>query len=94
LFLDARNVWLLNDDPKRPDGTFQAEQFTNEITVVTGAELRIEASFFVLRFNLAFPLRKPYLQENERSMFDEIQLGEKDWRRDNFVFNIVIGYPF
>ena len=94
VFVDAGNVWLINDDPQRPGGTFKADQFMQELAVGTGAGLRLDASFFVLRLDLAFPLRKPYLPENERWTFSSIDLGNKDWRQDNFVFNIAIGYPF
>lgn len=94
VFVDAGNVWLINDDPQRPGGSFKTDQFIEELAVGTGAGLRLDASFFVLRFDLAFPLRKPYLLEDERWTFDAIDLGSKDWRQDNFVFNIAIGYPF
>ncbi|NBG66947.1 translocation and assembly module lipoprotein TamL [Acidiluteibacter ferrifornacis] len=94
LFVDAGNVWLLKEDPNKPGGKFETNQFINEIAVGTGAGLRIDATFFVLRFDLAFPLRKPSLPEGDRWTFDSIQLGEKSWRQDNFVFNIAIGYPF
>jgi outer membrane protein assembly factor BamA len=94
IFADAGNVWLLNDDPNKPGGKFETDQFLNEIAIGTGAGLRIDATFFVLRFDLAFPLRKPFLPDGERWTFDSIQFGSKSWRQDNFVFNIAIGYPF
>jgi hypothetical protein len=48
----------------------------------------------VLRLDLAFPIRKPWLPENERWVFDEIDLKSREWRRQNLILNIAIGYPF
>jgi outer membrane protein assembly factor BamA len=94
LFVDAGNVWLLNEDPNKPGGKFKANQFLSEIAVGSGAGLRVDATFFVIRFDWAIPLRKPYLPDGDRWTFDSIQFGSKAWRQDNFVFNIAIGYPF
>jgi len=94
IFADAGNVWLLNEDLNKPGGKFEVDQFLDEIAVGTGAGLRVDATFFVIRFDLAFPIRKPFLPEGDRWTFDSIQLGSKAWRQDNFVFNIAIGYPF
>lgn len=93
LFVDAGNIWLWNDDPERPGGKFDKDDFTTEIAVGTGAGLRFDFSFFVIRFDVAFPVRKPWLQ-GDRWVFDEIDFGSKQWRRDNLVYNIAIGYPF
>ena len=48
---------------------------------------------FVVRVDLATPIRKPHLPESERwgNTFD---LKDKSWRRENLVFNFAIGYPF
>ena len=51
-------------------------------------------NFFLLRFDLAFPLRKPWLPENERWTQDEIDFLSPAWRSDNLILNIAIGYPF
>jgi outer membrane protein insertion porin family len=93
LFIDAGNVWLYNDNPLKPGGKFDKE-FLSELAVGAGAGIRIDVSFFVLRLDLAFPLRKPYLPKGERWVFNEIDFGNKDWRKQNLVFNLGIGYPF
>jgi hypothetical protein len=48
----------------------------------------------VLRFDLGIALRKPYREEGDRWVIDTFAPGKKDWRRNNLVFNIGIGYPF
>ncbi|WP_235048343.1 translocation and assembly module lipoprotein TamL [Arcticibacter svalbardensis] len=93
LFLDAGNIWLLNNDTNRSGAKF-TKDFMKELAVGTGAGVRIDASILILRLDLAFPLRKPWLPEGERWVFDEINFGNKEWRKDNLVLNLAIGYPF
>ncbi len=94
LFFDAGNIWLIRDNPERPGGTFDTKTFLNQLAVGTGFGVRIDASFFVLRFDLAFPLRIPYPGEEERWVIDEIDIGSSTWRKNNLILNIAIGYPF
>lgn len=94
VFVDAGNIWLIKEDESRTGGKFRKDQFLDELAVGTGVGLRFDLSFFVLRFDLAFPLRKPYLPENERWVIDKIDLGSPSWRSDNLILNIAIGYPF
>lgn len=93
LFLDAGNIWLLNDNPDKPGAKF-SKKFLNEIAVGAGAGLRFDFSFLILRTDLAFPLRKPYLPDGDRWVLDKIDFGSGPWRRENLVFNLAIGYPF
>ncbi|RYD83186.1 MAG: hypothetical protein EOP53_01570 [Sphingobacteriales bacterium] len=94
LFTDAGNIWLLRKDETKPGGTFDPSKFMSEMAIGSGFGLRIDASFFVLRFDLAMPLRKPYLPENERWVTDDINFLKPEWRNENLVLNIAIGYPF
>jgi len=65
-----------------------------ELAVGAGAGLRFDISFLVLRLDLAFPLRKPWLPENKRWVIDQVNFGSGPWRKENLVFNLGIGYPF
>lgn len=95
VFVDAGNIWLIREDTlERPGGRFRKDEFLNQLAVGTGAGLRFDFNFFVLRFDLAFPLRKPYLPEKERWVFREIDFLSPSWRSDNLILNIAIGYPF
>lgn len=94
VFIDAGNVWLMNGDEENRPGGKISKDFYKEIAVGTGVGLRIDITFLVLRLDLAFPIRKPWLPEGERWVIDEIDFGSKTWRRDNLVFNLAIGYPF
>ena len=93
LFLDAGNIWLLNENPDKPGAKF-SKKFLNELAVGVGAGLRFDFSFLILRTDLAFPLRKPYLPNGDRWVLDQISLGNSAWRKENLVFNLAIGYPF
>ena len=93
LFLDAGNIWLLNENSEKPGAKF-SKKFLNEIAVGAGAGLRFDFSFLILRTDLAFPLRKPYLADGDRWVLDKIDFGSGPWRRENLVFNLAIGYPF
>jgi outer membrane protein assembly factor BamA len=95
VFVDAGNIWLWKTDTTRmPGGAFDGKTFLKELAVGTGFGLRFDFSFFVLRFDLAFPIRKPYLPESDRWVFDRINLRSSDWRKENLILNIAIGYPF
>ena len=91
LFVDAGNIWLLNDE--KPGGKF-SKDFLKEIAVGVGAGLRFDFNFLVLRTDLAFPIRKPYLPDGQRWVLDQVNFGSGSWRKDNLVFNLAIGYPF
>ena len=93
LFVDAGNIWLLNADPDKA-GAEISKDFMKQIAVGTGAGLRFDFSFLILRTDLAFPLRKPYLPEGQRWEIDDIDFGSSSWRKENLILNIAIGYPF
>lgn len=93
IFADAGNVWLVNEDPDRPGGKFSGD-FLKEIAVGAGVGLRLDFSILILRLDLAMPLRIPYYEEGDRWTFDKIDFGDSQWRKDNLILNIAIGYPF
>ena len=93
LFMDAGNIWLLNKDVNKPGSQF-TKDFMKEIAVGVGAGLRFDFNFLVLRTDLAFPIRKPYLPDGQRWVIDQINIGSGSWRKENLLFNLAIGYPF
>ncbi|WP_237028728.1 BamA/TamA family outer membrane protein [Pedobacter steynii] len=94
LFADAGNIWLRKEDPERPGAKFKLNSFMDEIAIGTGAGLRVDASFFVLRLDVAVPIRKPYLPEGKRWVINDLNFGSSTWRKENLIFNLGIGYPF
>jgi outer membrane protein assembly factor BamA len=93
LFIDAGNIWTLNEDSTRPGSKF-SNQFSKEFAVGAGAGLRVDVSYFVLRFDFSIPIRKPYLPDGNRWVMNKIDFGNNDWVKQNLVFNLAIGYPF
>jgi outer membrane protein assembly factor BamA len=88
LFIDAGNVWLLNTDEARPDAEFRFNKFLDQLAVGTGIGLRFDFSFFILRTDIGFPIRRPYKTDGSNWLW-----GTDDiWK--NGVFNLAIGYPF
>jgi outer membrane protein assembly factor BamA len=79
VFLDAGNIWLVNDDPSRPGGKFNASTFLNELAVGTGLGLRVDVQFFVIRFDYGIPL------PTNRTSGTTSTSGR---------LNLAIGYPF
>lgn len=94
LFVDAGNVWIMRQNDQLPGGEFNPNTFYTQLAVGTGFGLRLDLSFFILRFDLGMPLRKPYLPANERWVINKIDFSELAWRKQNLVLNIAIGYPF
>ena len=93
VFVDAGNIWLLNENVEKPGAKFSSK-FLNQLAVGTGVGLRFDFNFLILRTDLAFPLRKPYLPQGQEWVIDDISFGNSTWRKDNLVFNLAIGYPF
>jgi len=94
VFADAGNIWLRKEDTERPGSAFKLKNAFNELAIGTGAGLRIDATIFVIRLDGAFPIRKPYLPDGQRWVINQVDFGSKTWRKENFVLNIGIGYPF
>ncbi|MCW3072523.1 MAG: surface antigen [Bacteroidetes bacterium] len=94
VFADAGNIWLMKSNPANTVPAFSVTKFYDEIAVGAGVGLRADVSFFVLRFDLAMPLRKPWLDEGHRWVYDRISFGNPSWRSENLILNVAIGYPF
>ncbi len=86
-FADAGNIWRLEPDISKPGGEFKLHKFSQEIALGGGVGVRWDLNFFVLRLDLAMPLRDPKYAEGDRWTFDK-----KPWRET--VANFGIGYPF
>jgi outer membrane protein insertion porin family len=94
LFVDAGNIWLMNEDPQRPGSEFNMNTFYKQLAVGAGYGFRFDFNFILLRVDLAIPLRKPNLPEGQEWVIDDLDIFNKTWRRENMLWNIAIGYPF
>ena len=92
VFIDAGNIWLINEDPDRPGGEFEWGDFYRELGVGAGAGLRLDVQFVVIRLDLAVALRDPSRIPENRWTFAD---GGIDWSLNGDLnLNIAIGYPF
>ena len=57
---------ISNRTPLEPGSTFSASKLFSELAVGSGIGFRFDFSFVVLRLDLAMPLRKPWLEENNQ----------------------------
>jgi outer membrane protein insertion porin family len=60
--------------------------------VDVGVGLRLDITLFVIRMDVGFPIRKPWVIPP--SVINQINFASRDWRKQNLVFNLAIGYPF
>lgn len=93
-FTDMGNIWLRKEDSTKPGSGFGKGDFYKELAIGSGLGVRIDASVLVIRFDLAIPIRKPWYPEGNRWVINEIDFGNKTWRKNNLILNIGIGYPF
>ena len=87
-FVDAGNIWMLNNDPNKPGGKFETHRFYKEIAVGSGFGIRYDFSFFVLRLDAAVKIHDPQYAEGNRWTFDKQPLKKMT------ILNFGIGYPF
>lgn len=91
-FLDAGNIWLLRENEVLP-GSGISSSWWRELAIGTGFGLRFDLNFFVIRLDVGTPLRKPFLPQGQRWL-SEFNIGQREWRRENIIWNLAFGYPF
>ena len=91
VFVDAGNIWRYVNVPGQSAGTFKFNQFYNQIAIGSGAGLRFDFSFLILRFDYGVKIYDPARDTGQRWIGQQFTVGEEI---KNGVFNIGIGYPF
>lgn len=94
IFVDAGNVWLLKSNPATLGSPFSFSRIVKDLAVGAGVGLRVDVSFFILRFDLATPLRTPWIEQEKKWVINKINTGSSAWRKENLILNVAIGYPF
>jgi outer membrane protein assembly factor BamA len=87
LFVDAGNIWTIHNYENQPGGMFKFNKFYKEIAAAYGAGLRLDFTYFLLRFDLGIKAYNP-AQNQERW-----PLLHPRWGRDT-TFHFSVGYPF
>ncbi len=88
VFLDAGNVWLLKNDPKRPGAELKWKGLLEEIALGTGFGLRYDISYLVIRADLGIGIHTPYPNPDKRGYYNISSF------KNGLGFHLAIGYPF
>lgn len=104
-FVDAGNIW--NFKNTKADGSLDSTQFKFEniykqLGIAAGTGLRLDFSYFLIRFDMGFRFKRPDITKHNGWQFPDINLknlfgndeANRRWRYENFNFTIGIDYPF
>lgn len=86
-FIDAGNIWTIRDYEDQPGGVFKFNEFYKQIAVSYGLGLRLDFTYFLLRFDLGMKAYNP--AQNQ----EKWPLTSPNWSRDA-AFHFSVGYPF
>ncbi|NQU84326.1 MAG: BamA/TamA family outer membrane protein, partial [Mariniphaga sp.] len=89
VFLDAGNIWAINDKDNREGAKFEINKFYKQIAIGTGIGFRFDFNYFVFRLDLGMKLRDPS-QEFGKGWI----IGNRKLNNDDFNISFAIGYPF
>jgi len=73
IFVDAGNIWKLQDDPENPEDDLSVigSDFINQVAVGAGFGLRLDFDFFIVRLDAAIPVHNPYMFAGERWIWED-----------------------
>ena len=86
-FLDAGNVWLLRRTAGMEEGQFSLRHLGRDIALGTGAGLRYDLDFLVIRFDVGVGIHAPY--STGRSGYYNMPRFSR-----SLGYHLAIGYPF
>jgi outer membrane protein assembly factor BamA len=86
-FIDAGNVWTIRDYENQPGGQFKFSSFWKELAWAYGLGLRMDFTYFLLRFDLGMKAYNPAMNQEAWPII------HPQWKRDA-TFHFSVGYPF
>lgn len=104
-FVDAGNVWTIDEYEDQQGGTFYLNEFYKQIALAGGAGLRLDFSYFLIRFDLGLKFHDPSrINEGTQWRINHHRCGSEceaepkchtrmNWN-DDFSFHFAVGYPF
>lgn len=105
IFADAGNVWTIHEYDDQQGGAFYLNEFYKQIALAGGTGLRIDFSYFLIRFDLGLKFHDPSRisdgsewRINHHRCDAECEVDPKchvrmNWK-DDFSFHFAVGYPF
>lgn len=89
VFVDAGNIWTLNEYADQPGGKFTFNEFYKQIAVAYGVGLRLNFDYFILRMDMGMKAINPAYE----SKTEHYALVHPNFSRD-FAFHFAVGLPF
>ena len=90
-FVDAGNIWTIQDYETQKGGLFRFSEFYKQLGVSYGAGIRFDLSFLILRLDMGVRLHDP-ARIAEGKQWRTVGNG-LNWK-DDFALHFAIGYPF
>ncbi len=87
IFADAGNIWTIHNYENQPGGMFRFNTFWRQIAASYGAGLRMDFTYFLLRFDLGMKAHNPARGQESWPII------HPRWGRDA-SFHFSVGYPF
>ncbi len=87
-FIDAGNIWTIRKYKDQPGGEFRLDKFLDQIAVSYGLGLRMDANFFIVRFDAGMKAVNPAYTGKKH-----LPLLHPNFDRD-FAFHFAVGLPF
>jgi outer membrane protein insertion porin family len=102
LFTDAGNIWFKNDlDGTLKNAGLKLKNLGRDMAVASGFGARVDFNYFLLRFDLGFPIKDPRygpLNTGNANIKRYYSTSNGGWFVDNVwnkpTFQFAIGYPF
>ncbi len=88
LFTDAGNIWNIDNGETDPKSSFKGLSSLKDIAIASGFGLRVDFTYFVIRFDLGYKVYNPAKEGKDR------WIDLKNTKLADGVLNIGISYPF
>jgi outer membrane protein assembly factor BamA len=99
VFTDIGNIWFRNDvNGRLPGAELQLNKLYKDLAVASGAGIRMDFTYFVLRFDWGLPIKDPRYGPDKASSTGFYSKSKYGWFVDGVwnkpTFQFAIGYPF
>lgn len=88
VFVDGGNIWTIKEEQERPGSQLLWSSYKN-MAIGTGAGLRFDFGYSVIRFDMGLKLRYPYPLEN-----GGYWVNRDATFKELVNWNLAVGYPF
>lgn len=96
LFADIGNVWNVRKNAADPLAQFAFKNLLRDLAIGVGSGIRIDFSYFLIRFDFAYKLKDPARQYNNgwADKFQWFENRTNGLKINNVAFQLGIGLPF